>query len=84
MSNFTRLSELAAQLPKGLHSDWRDTNHYELTVRDVSDVDDYWWLMVADGLSDFANPCDTEPGQRFGLLMDIAAEVCRLKDEGVL
>lgn len=81
------LAELAAQLPPKLHSDWRDTNHYELTCRDVNaSDDDFFWLMVGDGTQGIEDPnwCETETGKRLGLLMDIAAEVGRLRDEGVL
>ena len=72
----SRLRELASMLPEGLQSDWRDTNHYELTDGVAA-----LWLAVFDGARGLHNPCDTEEGQRLGLLMDIAAEVGRLRDE---
>ena len=59
---FKKLAELASQLPKGLGSDWEDTNHFEMTCDDA----EYFWL------------------DRIGLLMDIAEEVGRLRDEGLL
>lgn len=71
----TRLAELGAQLPLGLHSDWDGTNHFELTT---PGGDEYWWLMVGDGIEDVDNPCESQVGKRLGLLMDIAAEVSRL------
>lgn len=72
-----RLKELAAQLPPKLGSDWDGTNHYELTC---SGPEGYFWLMVRN----FDSDSDTEDGKRMGLLMDIAEEVCRLRDEGIL
>lgn len=78
----TKLRELASRLPKGLHSDWRYTNHFELTTSDSADG--YWWLDLCDGMPCYVNNCETEEGKRRGLLMDIAEEVCRLKDEGLL
>ena len=84
MDELDTLRELAAQLPRYLHSDWLDTNHYELTIRDA-ESEEYWWLMVAAGLRDNSvNWCETEEGKRFGLIMDIAEEVGRLRDAGVL
>lgn len=72
------LRKLAKGLPKGLNSDWEHTNHFELT----SSEKEYWWLMVTqDGESAL---WDNEIGRRFGLLMDIAEEVARLRDEGKL
>lgn len=73
------LKELASKLPKGLRSDWDGTNHFELTS---SDSDDYFWLMVGDGLCGCT--CEDEFGKRFGLIMDVAAEVARLRDSGKL
>ena len=76
-----KLKTLAAKLPEGLNSDWEDTNHYEMT----SSGKEYWWLLLADSAEVFGeNPMDTEPGKRLGLLMDIAEEVGRLRDEGTL
>ena len=72
-----RLAELSSQLPKGLSSDWK-TNHFEMTCDDR----DYFWLFVSDGLNGIENPNESEVGKRFGLLMDVAAEVSRLRDEG--
>lgn len=81
-----KLRELARRLPTGLESDWDGTNHYELTIRSGTDADggEYWWLMVGDGVQGLDNPCESETGRRLGLLMDIAAEVCRLRDEGAI
>lgn len=77
-----KLKTLAAQLPPKLRSDWRYTNHFELTTPE-GDCG-YWWADLADGLDPNVNNCDIEAGQRRGLLMDIAEEVCRLRDKGVL
>lgn len=74
-----RLKELAAKLPKGLHADWEYTSHFELTTPD--DNEHYWWLCMNRG--DYWDFND-EDGKRMGLLMDIAEEVCRLRDEGIL
>ena len=75
-----RLRQLAAQLPPGLQSDW-ETNHYELKCS----LKDYWWLMVGDGITTLGpDPTNTLEGQRLGLLMDIAAEVGRMRDSGEL
>jgi hypothetical protein len=76
--SLSKLKQLAKKLPKGLHSDWDGTNHYELTAQGK----EYFWLMVGDGLGD--SGCETVVGKRFGLLMDIAEEVGRLKDAGEL
>lgn len=73
-----RLRELCRDLPDDLVADWRGTNHFELHDHQCKDGK-YWWL----DLTDFGN-YDTESGQRAGLLLDIAAEVSRLKREGVL
>lgn len=74
------LLDLADRLPKGVRSDWRDSNHYEL----ASAVWDgpYWWLCLDDYLlfadsdgsppPDSAQFCETEDGQKIGLLLDIA------------
>lgn len=76
-----RLRQLAAKLPKGLSSDWDGTNHYEMT----SGGKEYWWLFLSDVAESFGpSPMETESGKRLGLLMDIAEEVCRLKDNGIL
>lgn len=74
---FSRLRELCRDMPTDLVADWIATNHYELTSQTTKN--DYWWL----DLTDFGN-FDTASGQRAGLLLDIAAEVSRLKREGVL
>lgn len=76
-----KLKSLAQKLPRGLGSDWDGTNHYELSCGEK----DYFWLMVGDGIEYMGDsPCDTEAGKRLGLIMDIAEEVCRLKDAGKL
>lgn len=77
MSELNKLIELASKLPKGLSSDWAGSNHFEMT----SD-DEFFWLYVRDGLDGIENPAESIVGQRFGLLMDIAAEVGRLRDAG--
>jgi hypothetical protein len=46
------------------------------------DDTDYFWLFVSDGLNGIENPNESEVGKRFGLLMDIAEEVSRLRDDG--
>jgi len=82
LPDLTRLAALANQLPTSLRADWDGTNHYELTSKDDSN---YWWLMVGEGVRGIVSeecPCDTEHGKRLGLIMDIAAEVARLRDEG--
>ena len=81
-----KLRELASKLPKGLQSDWQGTNHYELTAP-CGDNDYFWLTLRDDSWYEFApdsDPSESQDGKRVGLLMDIAAEVCRLKDEGVL
>lgn len=72
----SRLAELAKQLPPGLSADWYGTNHYEMHQNGR----DFFWLMVNDGEFDW----DTEAGKRMGLIMDIAAEVAKLRDTGKL
>lgn len=74
----SRLRNLAKKLPPGLSSDWKYTNHFELTCQGK----EYFWLMVRDSGGDAL--FDNTIGKRFGLLMDIAEEVCRLKDAGLL
>ena len=81
IKEFKRLRELAKRLPNGLGSDWDGTNHYELTTPAGRE---YFWLMVGDGINGLENPCETEQGKRLGLIMDIAEEVCRLNENGVL
>ena len=78
MSNLKGLAVLASQLPNGLCSDWENSNHFEMTCDDA----DHFWLFVSDGLDGIKNPMETEVGKRFGLLMDIAEEVGRLRDKG--
>jgi hypothetical protein len=78
-----QLSELAAQLPKGLRSDWKNTNHYELHAPE-SKGEYFWW-----DLEEVQDPTEydtqsTLAGQRLGLLMDIAEEVARLRDNNIL
>lgn len=82
MSNeLDKLRALAKQLPKCLRSDWEGSNHYELT----SSGAEFWWLLLGDTSETFgSNPMETESGKRLGLIMDIAEEVCRLKDKGIL
>ena len=79
---FENLRELADRLPVGLQSDWDGTNHYELQA---SHRDEFFWLVLGDLLNErYDSPCDTEYGRRVGLIMDIAAEVGRLRDDGLL
>lgn len=73
-----KLAELASQLPTGLCSDWENTNHFEMTCEDA----EYFWLDLSDGLPDVECPDESTIGKRIGLLMDIAAEVGRLRDGG--
>ena len=75
-----RLKDLAKGLPKGLTSDWAGSNHFEMN----SDEDEYFWLFVRECFDDIENPMESTIGKRFGLMMDIAAEVARLRDEGFL
>lgn len=77
-----RLRELSKKLPSGLRSDWVDTNHYELTSPTTGD---HWWLAIGDYFRNFDGiPCETEEGQRIGLLLDLAEEISKLRDEGIL
>jgi len=76
---FRQLRTLARQLPKGLVSDWKGTNHFELQA--TGGEVEYFWLPVR-GIAD--DPSDDKLGERLGLVMDIVAEVGRLKDEGIL
>lgn len=78
--SLVKLRELVAQLPTGLRADWQYTNHYELTATG----EEFWWLNVLD----LGDPGDTdiqgtEGGQRLGLILDIAAELGRLRDAGL-
>lgn len=80
-NELTKLIELINQLPDGLQSDWRDTNHYELTT--PQNKDEYFWLCFSDmGKLWWSEtmPCDTEEGHRLGLVMDIAAQASKCKD----
>lgn len=78
-----KLKELADKLPVGLRSDWEYTNHWELT----GEGKDFWWL----DLNSIAKPHNEEyfdannpEHQKIGLLMDIAEEVRKLIDSGVI
>jgi hypothetical protein len=73
-----RLKELVAQLPKGLRSDWKNTNHFELTTEVPGD---YWWLNLSN-MGELN--CDTELGKCVGLLMDIAEELVKIRDEVII
>lgn len=78
-----KLRKLAERLPSKLNSDWDGTNHFEL--QDMGGGKDFWWLDMSSfvyGMDE--NPCESEEGKRLGLIMDIAAEVGRLRDEGVI
>lgn len=75
---FARLKELCRDLPTDLVADWQNTNHYELTSAHESN---YFWLCVDDDASFLSS---TTEGTRLGLLLDIAAELSRLKQDGVL
>ena len=77
---FANLKALAAQLPKGLRADWRGTDHYELTEGSR----DYWWLDLQPNNMPLILDCESDSGKRYGLVMDVVAEVGRLNDEGVL
>lgn len=81
MDALDRLRELAERLPRGLRSDWQGSNHFELATDDPAHS--FWWLSVGDGLP-APDPANTTEGKRFGLLMDVAEEVARLRDIGVL
>ncbi len=73
------LAALAAQLPPGLRSDWKYTNHYELQAPDHEDG--YWWWMLSEVREDEETyRPDTVAGQRLGLLMDIAAKLREVYD----
>jgi len=69
-----KIKELTVKLPHGLEADWDKTNHYELTTPNATD--DYWWLCVDDAVGH----SETEAGQRLGTLLDIAAELSKLKE----
>lgn len=74
---FEKLRTLARKLPKGLSADWQYTNHYEFHTNDT----EFFWVILRDLPSlNF----DTPFGQEVGNIMDIVAEVGRLKDEGIL
>ncbi len=77
-----KLAALAAQLPKGMGSDWRNTNHYELSAPHGQTY--FWWCLDDLESTRDADVQSTEPGKKLGLLMDIAAEVARLRDIGVI
>lgn len=76
--SLSRLRELCRDLPTDLVADWKDTNHYELTSAHESG---YFWLCVDDDASFLSSTTD---GKKLGLLLDIAAELSRLKQDGVL
>jgi len=72
-----RLLGLAKQLPPNLRSDWRGTNHFELTAPgiDAQGQPTYWWLdaeEIAAAEIERKLTDDTETGKRLGLLMDLA------------
>ena len=80
-AELTKLAALAAELPRGLQADWHETNHYELHAPH----DEYFWWDLGEVQSPReAIVSETVPGQRLGLLMDIAEEVARLRDLGFL
>jgi hypothetical protein len=67
------LDVLVSQLPKGLHSDWKDTNHYELTSTEKGE---FWWLLLWDTFHDPNEiVCETVWGKRLGLIMDVAEKL---------
>lgn len=72
-----KLRELAEDVPDDLVADWRGTNHFELTS--AHHHDHFWWVHGDDEPSE----C-TVYGDRLGKMLDIVAEVSRLKAEGVL
>jgi hypothetical protein len=79
---FEELAALARQLPENLRSDWKNTNHYELTT-DAEGRAGYWWLAPFDIVNPHENDTQaTIPGQRLGLLLDIASTLSKLKDAG--
>jgi len=83
---FHKLGRLAEQLPRGLVSDWEGTNHFELQAAGEPDGP-YFWLHVLDDAANLEcvdSPCHTETGRKYGLLMDLAAEVRRLYEDGAI
>ena len=84
IAGLEKLRKLASGLPPKLNSDWDGTNHYELTSSGKSGEELDWWLMAGEGVDDHPNACESEEGKRLGLIMDIAAEVGRLRDEGII
>ena len=79
---FEELAALARQLPENLKADWKNTNHYELTT-DAEGRAGYWWLAPFDIVNPHENDTQaTIPGQRLGLLLDIASTLSKLKDAG--
>ncbi len=64
-----KLLALARLLPPHLFSDWKGTNHFELTDR--SDGRGWFWLDLNELGTELRD--DTEQGRRVGLLMDVAA-----------
>lgn len=76
-----RLKELMGQLPKGLRSDWQETNHFELTSAVKGE---HFWLNLSEPGGTIDSPFmdfQTEQGRRVGLLMDIAEELVKIRDE---
>lgn len=82
-AELTKLSALAAQLPRGLQADWRLTNHYELHAPEGPESY-FWWDLGEVQDPHESDTQSTVAGQRLGLLMDIAEEVARLRDLGLL
>jgi hypothetical protein len=54
-----------------LEADWQDTNHFEL--HDLTGEDFFWFSADEPGLD-----CDTERGQRFGKVLDLAASASEM------
>lgn len=75
------LQELANQLPGELTSDWRGTNHFELAYWVKVPAKRFCWWMIMDEISKAPLDSETELGKHIGLMMDIVAEVSKLRQE---
>lgn len=72
------LETMAKGMPKIPCSDWRGTNHFEITDSHV-DAESYWFLHMRDALSNGSEQDDeTESGKRVGLVMDLACVAPKL------
>jgi hypothetical protein len=80
MTKLEQLLELVRQLPEGLRSDWRGTNHFELTQPNP-DEGPYWWLDFREIEVDELRDRGDTLGERVGLVMDIAEAAKAAEEE---